>query len=300
LIEGFIKPRLGATALDRLDGADIWAMLGELATRGRRDGKPGGLSPTTRKHIYRCLCAALNSAVELKTLARNPCAELRKKMRALKSKRAEPTVLNSDQTAEMLTAIRGRRIYWPVLLAVTTGARRSEILALTWRNVDLEHGTVTIAASVEVTKAGTRIKPPKSGKARTVALPAFAVAELRRHRVEQAQELLQLGVRLGGETLVCGRADGSLMLPTSLTHEWQKIAPTIDGATPRLHDLRHGHATQLLGDGVPLIVVSQRLGHSGIAITADTYAHVTATMQEEAAAKLDKALGGAITAGSAG
>jgi integrase len=92
---------------------------------------------------------------------------------------------------------------------------------------------------------------------------------------------------------VTARADGSAMLPTSLIHEWAKVAPVIDGTRPRLHDLRHGHATQLLASGVPLTVVSQRLGHSGIAITADTYAHVTASMQEEAAAKLDKALGAA-------
>lgn len=80
------------------------------------------------------------------------------------------------------------------------------------------------------------------------------------------------------------------MLPTSLTHEWNKIAGSVEGVPRvRFHDLRHSHATQLLLSGVPLKVVSERLGHAGIAITADTYAHVTAEAQGDAAQKLDAA-----------
>jgi len=296
LCDAFIVPRVGALALDKLDSAAIQGMITELASSGRRDGKPGGLSPTTRRHVFRCLCTALNSAVELGTLGRNPCDRLRKKLP--RAERRELAVLDGQQTAAVLAAIRERRIYWPTLLAVATGARRSEVLALSWRNVDLDRGIATIAASIEVTKDGVRIKPPKNNRTRAVTLPSFAVAELRRRRTEQAQELLKLGVRLDGNTLVCARADGSMMLPSSLSHEWEKIAPTIDGRKPRFHDLRHGNATQLLAAGVPIKVVSERLGHSSISVTGDIYAHVTASMQEEAAAKLDNALRGAITARS--
>ena len=298
LCDGFIAPRIGALALDKLDSAAIQGMMTELASSGRRDGKSGGLSPTTRRHVFRCLCTALNSAVELGALGRNPCDRLRKKLP--RAERRELTVLSSEKTAEVLVAIRERRIYWPTLLAVATGARRSEVLALAWRNLDLDRGVATIAASIEVTKDQVRIKPPKNGRSRAVTLPAFAVAELRRRRTEQAQELLKLRVRLDGNTLVCARADGSMMLPSSLSHEWEKVAPTIDGRKPRFHDLRHGNATQLLAAGVPIKVVSERLGHCGIAITADIYAHVTTAMQEEAAQKLDIALSSAITRGSAG
>src|SRR5580658_3465955 len=98
--------------------------------------------------------------------------------------------------------------------------RRGEILALRWRNADLDRGIIRVVESLEQTKAGLRFKPPKSGKARAITLPAFAAEELRRWKVEQAEELLKLGIRLDGNSLVCARADGEPMQPRSLTHEF--------------------------------------------------------------------------------
>ena len=106
--------------------------------------------------------------------------------------------------------------------------------------------------SVEQTKAGLRFKAPKTEQARAVTLPAFAVDELRRLKRQQAENLLQLGVRQTGETLVCCREDGEVLQPTSLTHQFTYLM----GRSPdlprlRFHDLRHSHATQLLVEGVP-------------------------------------------------
>jgi integrase len=127
-------------------------------------------------------------------------------------------------------------------------------------------------------------------------LPAFAVDELRRRKHEQAEELLKLGVRQVADVLVCGRVDGTPMLPTSLTHEFGKIAGRAkDVPRVRFHDLRHSHATQLLLAGVHPKVAQERLGHSSVTVTLDLYSHVTSTMQEDAAAKLDMAFRSAIT-----
>lgn len=122
-----------------------------------------------------------------------------------------------------------------------------------------------------------------------MVLPASAVEELHRLKREWAEELLKLGLRLDGESLVCARADGQPMTPTSLTHEFAKIAGRVPGVPRvRFHDLRHSHATQLLSAGVHPKVAQERLGHGSIGITMDLYSHASETMQAEAAERLDQ------------
>jgi integrase len=209
------------------------------------------------------------------------------------------TVLTAEQSQQILGAIRRNRVYWPVLIALATGMRRGEILALRWGNVDLDRGSLRVVESLEQTKAGLRFKAPKNEKTRAITLPAFAVAELRRLRREQAESLLMLGVRQSSATLLCARADGEPMPPRSLTHEFLKAIRRVeDVPRVRFHDLRHSHATHLLVAGVHPKVAQERLGHSSISVTLDLYSHVTGTMQEDAAAKLDMAFQSAISARS--
>src|SRR5207237_10414621 len=111
----------------------------------------------------------------------------------------------------------------PVLIALANGARRGDILAIRWRNVDLDRGTIRIVESLEQTKTALRFKPPKTDRARAVTLPSFAVEELRRLKREQAENLLALGVRQRGETLICARRDGEPLQPQSLTHEFPRF-----------------------------------------------------------------------------
>jgi integrase len=198
--------------------------------------------------------------------------------------------LTAEQAQRLLAAIRHTRVYWPVLLALATGMRRGEILALRWRNVDLERGVLQVVESLEQTKLGLRFKAPKNNKSRTIALPAFALEDLRWLKREQAEELLALGVRQTGDTLVCGRGDGEPKSPLALSQEFARlVGRTKDIPRVRFHDLRHSHATQLLHDGVHAKVMSQRLGHSSVAITLDLYSHVDDQMESDAAARLDVA-----------
>ena len=203
--------------------------------------------------------------------------------------------LTAEQAATLLETIKHMRLCRQVLLALATGMRRGEILGLRWRNVDLDRGTVSVVESLEQTGGGTRggqvgFKAPKTEKARAVTLPSFAVEELRRLKREQAEELLLLGIRLSGDTLVCARADGEPHQPRSLTHEFTHLMRRLkDLPRVRFHDLRHTHATQLLRAGVHPKVAQERLGHSTITTTLDLYSHVTETMQEDAAMHLDTA-----------
>lgn len=103
--------------------------------------------------------------------------------------------LSAEQMQRLLDAIRHTRVYWPALIALATGMRRGEILALRWRSIDFDRGNLRVLESLEQTKAGLRAKAPKSEKARAITLPAFAIEELRRLKREQGEELLKLGVR---------------------------------------------------------------------------------------------------------
>src|SRR6266498_4487873 len=288
IVKNFLNPALGNLPLTKLAPIHIQKAYNDWATGGRRDGKVGGLSPRTRRHIHRILRSALTRAVEQQVLARNPADAFKKRLPAIEQRGM--TTLTADQSACLLAAIAHTRIYWPVLLALATGMRRGEILALRWKNVDLERGTVRVVESLEQTKLGIRFKAPKNDRHRAITLPAYAVEELRGLKRQQAEELLALGIRQSGETLACGRADGEPLQPQSLTHQYTRLIGRVkDLPRVRFHDLRHSHATQLLKDGVHPKIAQERLGHASIATTLDLYSHVTESMQMDAAQRLDAA-----------
>jgi integrase len=294
IVENFLAPELGALPITKLAPAHIQAVYTKWATEGRRDGKLGGLSPRTRRHMHRILRSALARAVEQQVLARNPADRFKKRLP--KVERHEMMTLSAEQSARLLEAIRHTRVYWPVLLALSTGMRRGEVLALRWKNVDFERGMLRVMESLEQTKAGIRFKAPKTDRTRVITLPSFAIEELRRLKREQAEELLMIGVRQIGETLACCRADGLPLQPQSLTHEFTYLVGRVkDLPRVRFHDLRHSHATELLSAGVHPKVAQERLGHSTISTTLDLYSHVTDTMQSDAAARLDAAFRPAMT-----
>jgi integrase len=289
IVRNFLIPAFGNVALTKLVPAQIQAAYNTWAAGGRRDGKPGGLSPQTRRHIHRILRTALSRAVEQQVLARNPADVFKKRLP--KVERPALLTLTADQSARLLEAIAHSRVYWPVLLALSTGMRRGEILAVRWKNVDLERGTLRVMESLEQTKAGLRFKAPKSGRHRAITLPAYAIEELRRLKRQQAEGLLALGVRQTGDTLLCSRSDGEPHSPLSLTYEFARFMGRLkDLPRVRFHDLRHSHATQLLASGVHPKIASERLGHASVGITLDLYSHVTDTMQSDAALKLDSAM----------
>jgi integrase len=289
ICRNFLMPALGNMGLTRLAPTQIQAAYNAWAIGGRRDGKAGGLSPQTRRHIHRVLRTALARAVEQQLIGRNPADVFKKRLP--KVERRELVTLTADQSARLLEALAHSRVYWPVLIALATGMRRGEILALRWKNVDLDGGTLRVVESLEQTKTSIRFKAPKSGRHRAITLPGYAVAELRRLKREQAESLLALGVRQSGDTLLCCRSDGEPHQPLSLTYEFARFMRRLkDLPRVRFHDLRHSHATQLLASGIHPKIASERLGHASVGITLDLYSHVTDTMQGEAAAKLDTAM----------
>jgi integrase len=199
--------------------------------------------------------------------------------------------LDETQTARLLSAARGTRLYVPIVLAIGTGMRRGEILAVRWRDADLVKGTLSVTQSLEQTAGNLRFKAPKTAKGRRViALPSLVVDELVRHKGEQAQQRLLLGPGYQDCGLVVARADGSPVKPDRFTQEFLDLIRNHNLPRVRFHDLRHSHASQLFKQGVHPKIVSERLGHSTIGITLDTYSHLLPGMQEEAAERFDVAL----------
>lgn len=179
------------------------------------------LSHRTVHHYRRVPIKALGQAVSWERLSRNPATATRPP----KVERKKMLAYEVSQTATLLERLRPTRMYIPVLLAVTCGLRRGEILPFRWRHVELGDNLrrLTIEHSAEQTDDGMRYKEPKSGRARTVTLSASTVAEVKAHRARQAEEQLRLGIRPDGESFVIAQVDGSPFQPRSLAHEWVRV-----------------------------------------------------------------------------
>lgn len=291
-----LKPLLGHHRLPKLQPLHIQSAYLNALRGGRKDGRPGGLSPQTVLHHHRVLHRALEQAVRWQLLLRNPADAVEPPH----PQHIEMHAIDEEQTALLVTLARDTTsLFIPVLLAVTTGLRRGEILGLRWEDVDLNAATLAVRQSLEQTKTGLSFKQPKTQKGRrVVTLPTLTVDALRRHKVEQAKLRLLLGPGYLDNGLVCAAPDGRPWNPNSFSHNCVTLFRRAGLAGVRFHDLRHTHATQLLRQGIHPKVVSERLGHSTIGITLDVYSHVLPGMQEEAARRIDGALRRALAEGA--
>jgi len=285
IVRQHLAPALGAIKLGKLTALDIQRCHAEALEGGRKDGRGKSLSARTVTHHHRVLREALEMAVEWGMIARNPADKVKPPRPVDK----EMKTLTAAQVDALLRAVEGTRFQVPILLAVGTGMRRGEVLALRWQDANLDAGTLSVRRSMERTKAaGISFKAPKTVKgARVVTLPAVVVQALRRHLAEQSRERELFGPDYSDGDLVCARPDGLPISPDNLSRDFTALLKKHGLPAIRLHDLRHTHATLLLQGGINPKVISERLGHSTVRITLDVYAHSLPSMQEEAARRFD-------------
>jgi integrase len=259
-----IKPHLGAHKLQRLKPEHVQTWHGTLIGTG--------LSPRTVKHAHKLLHRVLTDAVKNGTLARNVAG-----VHAPPSvEEDEIEILTGDQVTDVLAKLDGHNLFPIVSLALATGMRRGELLGLQWGEVDLDAGTLRVERSLEETKSGLRLKPPKSRRGRrNISLPAEAVAMLRDHRVRQMKIRLALGMgRPDAEMLVFSDVEGELLKPHTISRAWRRVVAAKKLPAVTFHALRHTHASMLIRAGVDILTISRRLGHSKAAITLDVYGHL--------------------------
>lgn len=293
IVEKHLVRGLGKLKLAKLSPVQIQAYYSEALKCGHggrdKNGRRGGpLSAQTVKHHHRVLSQALRKAVQLQLLTRNPCDAVDPPRPVHK----EMPTLDNDQIKVLADAAEGSQIYLPIVLAVLTGLRRGEVLGLRWKDVDLAAGMLSVSQTIEETSKGLGFKEPKSARGRRrIPLPLVAVRKLQSHKAEQAAARLRVGAAYEDHDLVIAEVDGKPFRPSELTYQFTSLAKKLN-LKARFHDLRHTHITQMLEEGVHPKVASERAGHASVAITLDRYSHVVPTLQEDAAAKIDKRLSG--------
>jgi integrase len=275
---------LAQKPLARLEPADLRRLYAAKLSAG-------GLSSTSVHHIHAVIHVALQRAVDDGILGRNVAALVGRSNRP-KVRRVEMTTIAAgDQPRRFLEAAKLERLEALLVLAITTGMRRGELLALRWKDVDPDRGVLAVTGSLQGESRPTlSIGTPKSGKSRSVALGNVAVTALREHRKRQAQEQLLVGSEWRDLGLVFSTEFGDFLSPTTLRLALRRALTRAGLPTIRFHDLRHSAATLMLSRGVHPKMASEMLGHSTIAITLDLYSHVTANMQRQAADAIDAAL----------
>ncbi len=281
LIRRHINPGLGRLALTKLGPEHLENLYQQRLSTG--------LSPTTVSHIHALIHHALKSALRQGHVARN-VADL---VDAPRGRPREMRTLSREEATRMLDAAREDRLEALYVLALTTGARQGELLAIRWRDCDLARATLRICGALQRTKDGLAILEPKTaGSRRPIILSREAVSALMRHRIAQAEERLKLGSAWEDNDLVFANEIGRPIEARNMIR--RSFLPLLKRAgiqRIRFHDLRHSAASLLLEQGTHPKLVAELLGHSRISTTLDLYSHVTPAMHHEAAATMDALLG---------
>ncbi len=286
----YILPHIGATRLQDLSALMLERVFNRIKDAGGWDRKAKAarpLSAKTVRHVAGLLHVALSTALRWKLIKANPVDGVQ----LPKVKKREARCLDTEQITAFVEATRAHGVYEFVMIAVATGCRRGELLALTWSDIDFVGRILRVSKSLEQTKEGLRVKSTKTEKPREISLPKSSIAVLRTHRSSQAENRrLFSGDYRDDLNLVFATPDGNYLKPDSLTAKVCLLASKAGLKGIGLHTLRHSHGSVLLSKGVPLPAVSKRLGHSSVYVTATIYSHALSKDETAAADVWDEAV----------
>ena len=288
MFEIHIIPRLGAIQLDKLKPLHLQQYYTTLKKDGRLDGKPGGLAPSTVAKHHAIIHKALKTAFKWELVAQN----ISDKVEVPKKKKPKVSFYTSEQANIMLDLAKKTKRYNELLVAVYTGMRRGEIYGLRWQDVDWDNSIINVRQSVQYTPLnGIFFKEPKteSGK-RDIKVGAIVMSALKQHRVDQTKKKLLLGNSYSDQDLIFCQDDGRPAHPDTISSWFQKFLADNELPRIRFHDLRHTHITMLLERGVSNIAVAERAGHADPSTPGRIYGHVTVSMRDDAANKIEEAM----------
>jgi integrase len=274
LLARYVRPRLGARPLRELTPAEIQALYSELLNRP--------LSARTIRYAHAVLFSALRQAVRWKLLLSNPAEDVD----LPRQPRRRFTIFDVEQAKQFIAAIAGHKYEALFALAMTTGMRPSEYLALTWSDFNLERGTVSVSKTLEWRKGGWRFEDTKRERSRRmVKLQNWVVALLRK-----AQETARAFESGSGDLVFTSHRGGPIQESKFVARYFKPLLGSAGLPNIRLYDLRHTAATLGLAAGVSPKIVSEQLGHASVAFTLEVYSHVLPHMQDTAAMKVEALL----------
>lgn len=278
------------------------------AIKKSRQGKGGNwLSGTTMHAYYQKLNQILNDAEFKGLIMRNPCTRVRapKKEKPERNSlnliefgrfnRATDNALNAaisefkdkelrkrkNKTRGAVRGLKQISFLIAVKLGIATGARRSEVLALRWCDVDLVNGLVQINQSLDDGENKTKL--PKNGRTRELAIDSKTVSTLKEWQMLQGEALESIGVNQSGDTPVCCSDVGTYHSPANFEHWFKDFRTRVGFPDLKFHELRHTQATQLILGGMDIKTVQTRLGHSSASTTLDFYGHASTEKDKKAA-----------------
>lgn len=237
--------------------------------------------------LTRALADAVKHKIALRNVAREQGPPAAKRSASL-------ATLTGDQVKALLAELAGDSWLIPVTVALYTGLRRGEQLALRWSNVDLDAKVLRVREALDETRAsGVAVKSPKSAAGiRDVTLPVVVLDAFRNHRRGQLERRLLLGQgRPSDDALVFPGDHGGYQAPRAFSQRWARVAARVGMPEVTWHALRHAHASMLISAGVDVVTVARRLGHADPSVTLKVYAHLYAKDDAAAAAAIDAALG---------
>jgi integrase len=284
MIESYVVPGVGAMGLAEIDGATLNALYAKLLAGGRRGscGAAGApLAPKTVRNVHGLLHRAFRDAVRWRRLAVNPADSADQP----RKNTPEMKVWTAAELRRFVEHGSGDRLGAVWGLFALTGMRRGEVAGLRWGDVDLKAKRLTVRQTMTLAGAVPELGTPKTAAGvRVISLDDETVAALKRWKSTQTQERLVMGEGWrGGHDLLVTEPDGTAVYPQTITRRFQVLCRSAGVPVIRLHDVRHSYATAALASGVPVKVLSKRLGHADIAVTLRVYAHVLPGDDEAAA-----------------
>jgi len=279
-----LTPAIGKIQLQKLQASHILSLYN--TKMGLTTAKTNEVLSSASIHsIHATLRAALNDGVKQKYISKNVAVGVQ----LPKLIRHEANFLDKGEVSEMLTAMKGDPIFTYVLIVVSLGLRRGELIGLKWADFDMEKLTVSVKRSAQYKKGvGVIYQECKTAKSvRTLAIPSNLMQPLKAHKEAYDRNKEFFGEDFIDTDAVCSKPNGMLLSPNSFNHSFTKALKRYDIPHIRLHDLRHSNASLLLSAGVNLGIISRRLGHSTISTTMDIYGHLAIEAQYEAVGKID-------------
>ena len=278
-IKRYIDPSIGQIPLKGLQNGHVQSWVNKLSQKG--------LSAKTIKNVYMNLNAALKKAKTLKMINDNPCDGTV----LPKREKIQYNIYTTDELNEMLEAAKYSDMYFPLLLESMSGLRRGELLALRWKDIDLENKVIHVQKNRVYADGKVVEKTPKTEAGiRDISFGDHMKKQMIIEYERYQDDKEKYGSLFHDDGYVVRQWNGQPYHPQSWKCKWKRFTDAKSLEHIRFHDLRHSHATALIENGVEMKTVQHRMGHANISTTMDIYAHCTTKMQRDAGDKIDELL----------